>query len=405
MSVPTLIVLATLAAAQPHAPGGAPAPSDWRADEAPLLTDHVQLTTRDRFVKAGEAYFSPDGEWIIFQAVPVPAEGEEPEPFYSMYVAKLTRDADGAVTGLDKVTRISPEGSANTCGWFHPSDPGRVIYGSTLVPPASDQRSGFQVGTRKYVWLFPQEMQVVSHVVPVVAADVLTPPGGEPPHLQLAAEAVEPRPVFDRPNYDAECSYTMNGRFILYAHVRDAGADDRPDADLWVYDTKKDEHHALVTADGYDGGPFFSPDGRSICYRSDREGDDLLQVFTADLVFDAEGVPVGVKNERQLTNNEHVNWAPYWHPSGRFLVYATSEVGHHNYEVFAIDARGAAAADGDAPKRRITTAAGADVLPVFSPDGSLMMWTSQRGPKVEGEDRPSSQLWIARFAADGVRFE
>jgi TolB protein len=44
------------------------------------------------------------------------------------------------------------------------------------------------------------------------------------------------------------------------------------------------------------------------------------------------------------------------------------------------------------PIQRITDHAGADVLPVFSPDGSKLMWTASRG-----EDR-SSQLWIADFA-------
>ena len=39
---------------------------------------------------------------------------------------------------------------------------------------------------------------------------------------------------------------------------------------------------------------------------------------------------------------------------------------------------------------------GFDGLPVFSDCGTSMIWTSQRGPKVEGEERPSSQVWVAR---------
>ena len=37
------------------------------------------------------------------------------------------------------------------------------------------------------------------------------------------------------------------------------------------------------------------------------------------------------------------------------------------------------------------------MLPAFSPDGKLMMWTSQRGATVEGETKPSSQLWMAEW--------
>lgn len=401
--VPLIVLASSLAQPASH---DAP-PIDWKSEEAPVLAGHVQLTSRDDFIKAGEAYFSPDGAWIIFQAVPVPEAGAQPDPFYSMYVAKLVRDEHGKVTGLEQIERISPEGAANTCGWFHPSDPGRVLYGSTLTPPATDQRSGFQVGTRKYVWLFPQETEVVSQVVPSVAADMLASRTGVRAVVNMAEEAVRTAAVFQRPNYDAECSYSADGRFILYAHVRDEETVDRADADIWIYDSQTGEHHELVAADGYDGGPFFSPDGQRICYRSDRQGNDLLQVFVADLKFNAEGVPVAIENERQLTDNEHVNWGPYWHPSGSFLVYGTSELGHHNYEVFAIEAgRESLAAETPAAslrRWRITHADGADVLPVFSPDGGLMMWTSQRGPKRPTEDRPSSQLWIAEFSAQALR--
>ncbi len=80
----------------------------------------------------------------------------------------------------------------------------------------------------------------------------------------------------------------------------------------------------LTTAKGYDGGPFFSPDGSCLVYRSDRKGNDLLQVFVADLAFDAAGNIAGLRNERQLTDDANVNWGPYFHPDGRHVVYATS---------------------------------------------------------------------------------
>src|SRR5262245_6397210 len=133
-------------AQQPAAPPKSE-PLDWKTLEAPILTRHVQLTTRDKFVKAGEAYFNPDGTWIIFQAVPVPQEGKEADPFYAMYVAKVKRDRfSEEITGIETPVRVSPEGSANTCGWFDPvtrgskdapqwtkiAQPFGVIFGSTL---------------------------------------------------------------------------------------------------------------------------------------------------------------------------------------------------------------------------------------------------------------------------------
>jgi hypothetical protein len=365
-------------------------PLDWRTLEAPLLTRHVQLTSRGDFVRAGEQYFSRDGRWIIFQAVPVPGPGKEPDPFYSMYVAKLKRDGEGHITGIEKPILVSPPGSANTCGWFHPTEAGRILYGSTLVRPKEDQKSGFQVRDRKYVWMFPDEMEIVTQIVPAIYLDLN--PGPAAP--AWTKEAVEAGRVFERPRYDAECSYSADGRFILYANVREQKTAERPDADIWVYDTVTKEQHPLVVADGYDGGPFFSPDGKLICYRSDRSLDDLLQIFVATLKFDGRGVPVGIEKEYQLTANGQVNWAPYWHPSGEVLVFGNSGPDHQNYEVLAVEVDLTKEA-AKARTRRVTHASGADILPVFSSDGRFMMWCSQRGPKVEGEGRPSSQVWVA----------
>jgi Tol biopolymer transport system component len=42
-------------------------------------------------------------------------------------------------------------------------------------------------------------------------------------------------------------------------------------------------------------------------------------------------------------------------------------------------------------KARITFSQGADVLPVFSPDGNYLMWASKRNGK-------TTQVWLAHFA-------
>jgi hypothetical protein len=376
-------------------------PLDWATLEAPLLTNHRQLTFRDRFVKAGESYFSPDGKQVIFQAIETPESGKDPDPYYAMYVARLE---GGTFTTIEKV---SPPGSANTCGWFHPTDPNFVLFGSTVSTPKEEVASGYQRGTSRYRWAFPSEMDVV--VARLAEKDQTE-----------ASPFVEAKPLFTRPNYDAECTFDASGRFVLYAHIEDApkpadaptdAPPPKPDANIYIHDTVTKKDIPIVVAPGYDGGPFFSPDGRWICYRSDRRGNDELQLFVAKLAFekDAEGVdvPTGIEREYQITDNAHVNWCPFFHPKGDFLVYATSEVGHQNYEIFAVEIPKAKldAATKDAPGAsvvvpglrtvRLTHADGADVLPAFNADGTKMIWCSQRGPKIEGEPRPSSQVWIA----------
>jgi len=375
----------SVSASQPGHSSTPEEPIDWRSEEVGILSHHLQLTPRDEYIKAGEAYFNHDASWVIFQAVLNPSEGEPAQTDYSMFAAPLVRNEDGRVTGLGETVQLSGPGAATTCGWWHPSEPGLVLYGSTLVAPEATNQPGYQRGTGRYKWAFPVEMEIVTQTIQQTEDGLVV---------------TDPKVIFSRDGYDAEGSWSPDGRHVLYANVdmEKSAVLGRPDADLWVFDTKTGLHTLLVEADGYDGGPFFSPDGNWITYRSDRRGDNLLQLFIAELDRDDSGRITGVKREVQLTDNQHVNWAPFWHPSGRFLIYSTSEVSHGNYEVFAIpalDASGEPVVDG--VPQRVTSATGFDGLSVFSPDGRLMMWTSQRGPLREGDARPTSQVWIAEF--------
>lgn len=380
--------------------------ADWAALEAPILTEHVQLTFPDLFVKAGEAYFSPKGNQIIFQATPAPAEGSEPGPHYEMYVAMLRTYGEGRgklefgpdgqsrevprdqlPTGeLFRIIQVSQPGSANTCGWWHPTQENVVLFGSTILPPDAPDKAGYQRDSGRYRWQFPAETEVVSGRVDASGRRV-----GDKP-ITIAPIVT---PLWKEPGYSAEGSWSSDGRFVLYTWVNP----DTNDPDLYLREPASGYVTPIVEAEGYDGGPFFSPDGHWITYRSDRRGDNLLQIFIAELSFDNQGRPNGIKREIQLTDNEFVNWGPFWHPSGTFLVYSTNEAApeRHNYEVFAIDAR----ATSQTPKKlRLTFAEGFDGLPVFNRDGSLMMWTSQRGSPTRPGERPSSQIWLAKFSLE-----
>jgi hypothetical protein len=377
MPVVALLVAVSLqhagGAAAPAASPPASAPLDWRTAEAGILADHVQLTFPDRFIKAGEAYFSPDDRRIVFQAVEKPADGSEPEDFYGMFVADLVRAGDRP-TALANIRRVSPIGSANTCGWFDPKDPNVLIFASTVGPPTASEPPGYQRGSGRYRWMFPPEMRIVQ--VDLTTAD------GSPGSLKPV--------VGDGTAYVAEGSISPDGRFLLYCDLA------QNQGDLFVLDRTTGTTKAIVSAPGYDGGPFFAPDGKRIVYRSDRRGDNLLQVYVADLAFGPDGAITGIAAEHQVTRDGNVNWCPFFHPSGQFLVFASSAAGHRNYEVFAVDA-GVLDRDGVPQSRygtfprRVTHADGADVLPVFSHDGVWMLWTGQRG-----EDR-SSQLSVARW--------
>lgn len=403
LSTALTILTLTAAGTAPQTAPNTDWDADWPAAESWCLTDHVQLTDENQFLKAGESYFSPDGHMIIFQGTPRPEGDALAEKHYGMYVAAAIRDDDGAITGIGKSTLLSRPGSANTCGWFHPTvfEPNVsycVLYGTTTTAPDDSASSGYQRGTSRYTWQFPNEMEIVQQAI---SRQAFVCGNGDQRNRRprvngwrMSGEA----PLWTRPGYDAEASWSPDARHVLYTRLK-PGSDD---GDLWIYDTQTETHTELVAKPGYDGGPFFSPDGTRICYRSDRRGDKALQLYISDLAFDGTGKVTGIAREIPITDNGHVNWAPFFTPDGSMLFYATSEVSHANYEVYAIDATGNAEPSSRA-NVRITNARGFDGLPVFTPDAEWMMWTAQRGQLVEGETRPSSQLWAARIDLDAVK--
>jgi Tol biopolymer transport system component len=341
------------------------------ASETGVLSDVRQLT--QDFDRAGEAYFSPDMHWIIFQATP---RGEEN---YQMYVAPLRDGKTG------KPVKISPAPSKNTCGFFSPdgkslifastagkeSAPASSPAASTTVTPATTQSSpGYQRSTGTYRWEFPPEMEIFRADGWEDAVRAAESAGA----IDLAKHALT-----DNHAYDAECAFSPDGQWIVFNSNRTG------DGELYVMRANGSDVVQLTHTKGYDGGPFFSPDGKRLVYRSDRAGNDLLQIYVAEVVRDRFGNITGLRNERQLTNDQNVNWGPYWHPNGKHIIYATSAQGHQNYELYLMRSDGSR-------KMRITFTPGFDGLPVFSPDGKSLMWSSKRTP--DG----TTQVFLARFA-------
>ena len=349
--------------------------ADWRKLEG-LLSHQMQLTLAERFVKAGEAYFNSDGTQIVFQAIEHDAQGNPESEYYSMYVAQLRDEGKGQTFNsntqryrLRHIRRVSPFGSSNTCGWFHPIDPNKLIFASTVTAPSKKETPGYQRGSRNYRWSFPPEMRVVE--VDLSAKDI-------------TAESLKPL-VGDGKAYTAECSISPDGRTLLYTSLESG------DGDLYAMDLASKKITRLTALDGYDGGAFFSPDGKKIVWRADRNGDNLLQIFIADVLFDSTGAVSGIGEPLAVTNDGAVNWAPYFSPDGKVIVYASSRVGHDNYEILAVPVPTDRTAELGKP-RRVTHALGADLLPAISHDGNLLMWTSQRGAG------RSSQLWLANIS-------
>lgn len=316
-----------------------PASEAARDQESRHLTNVRQVTSG--LDKAGEGYFSPDGKSIIYQGVRPGTDG------YQIFIQDL---APGSAPRM-----VSTGRGKCTCAYFHP-DGKSILFASSHLDanpsadgkPAEGPKPGYNRQGRDYRWDFEPAMDLFR-------ADL---DGSNLVRLS------------DSPGYDAEGSYSPDGRSIVFTSFRDG------DGEIYVMDADGKNPRRVTHVKGYDGGPFFSPDGKKLVYRSDRKGNDLLQVFTNDVDGTAE---------RAITDDQNVNWGPYWHPDGRHVIYATSRYGHANYDLQMVDTATGA-------EERITSAAGFDGLPVFSPDGSKLMWTSSG----RTADR-KSQLFVADF--------
>jgi TolB protein len=338
-----LFVLATALAVSPDStvaaepPAPPPSPAEVARLEARHLANVRQVTFG--FGRAGEGYFRPDGQAIIFQASK--AVGDN----YQIYTLDL---APGATPRL-----VSTGRGKCTCSYYHP-DGKSILFASTHLDPALDagqtpaKKGPAYSRTARYSWDFDQAMDIFRAA-----------PDGS--HLER---------LTDSPGYDAEGSYSADGKQIIFTSFRDG------DAEIYIMDADGKNPRRITRAKGYDGGPFFAPDGKKIVYRSDRKQNDLLQIY----INNPEGMA-----ERALTCNDAVNWGPYFYPDSRHIVYSTSLHGHDNYEIYLMDTD-------TGRQERVTFCKGFDGLPVFSRDGKHMLWTS-KGRTADN----TSQLFIADF--------
>ena len=332
--------------------------------EQQFLDRPVQIT--EGLPRAGEGYFSPDGRRIAYQAFP------SGYPFYQIFV----QDFDASAPGPRPPRRVSTGRGRTTCSWFSP-DGRRLLFASSHLDPAldateakaraeaeEDARTGRR---RRYQWDFD-------------------------PHMDLFTARLDGTDLVrltDTPGYDAECSFSPDGSTILFVSDRDG------DPDLYRMDADGGNVRQLTNQPGYDGGPFFSPDGEWIAYRSDRLEKDLLQIH----VMRADG-----SDDRAVTQGRGVHWAPYWHPTRPWLIWTGADhsdpTKRPNYDLWMARYVDSGKTFRNGEPLRLTDHPAADVLPSFSPDGSLLMWTASRDDG--GGRKPSSQLWAAGLNLDAI---
>src|SRR5258708_4023645 len=214
---------------------GAPPTDSWKEQEAVHLRNIRQLTAD--FVRAGEGYFSPDGRKIIFQA----EEKDTGNPFYQIFVMDLETKS---------YRRISPGTGRTTCPYFSP-DGKKVIYASSHLDPDAkkhqeaeykqreeDRKAGKR---RRYQWDFDPYMDI----------------------FEANPDGTGLKRLTDAKGYDAEGSYSADGKQIVFCSKRDGNLE------LYIMDSDGKNVRKLTNAPNcYNGAPLFAPHGARGIFRS-----------------------------------------------------------------------------------------------------------------------------------------
>ncbi len=330
--------------------------------EQNFLSNTRQLTFEGK--RSGEGYFSADGKALTFQS-----EREADNPFYQIYVLDLESG---------DTHRVSPGVGKTTCSFLAPNGDD-VLFASTHLDPRAreKQKAEFDFRAsekeRRYSWDYDEQMDIF-----VARRD-----GSKIRRLTTAA------------GYDAEGAFSPDGKKIVFCSLRDAYPTNKLSAadlkrletdpayfgEIYIMNADGSQQRRLTRAPGYDGGPFFSPDGQRIVWRHFETNGVVADVFTMKL----DGSDV-----RRITDFGCMSWAPFFHPSGEYLVFTANKLGFANFELFIADAQGRG------EPLRVTYTDGFDGLPSFSPDGKQLTWTSNRS--ADGK----SQLYLANWNHDAA---
>ena len=293
-----------------------------------------------------EAYWSPNSKWLTFQSNN-PRWGLHCDQIFAMQVKKAAHDSSY------QSRRISTGRGRTTCSYFLP-DGKHILYASThaaadTCPPTGDLHKG-----GKYLW-------------PVYASyDIYV--------ADLKGQITQQ--LTNTPGYDAEAVLSPKGDKILFTSDRSG------DLELWTMNLDGSNQRQITNTLGYDGGAFFSPDGSQIVFRASRPTteadvkeykDFLAQHLVAPVSMEIFVCNADGSNPHQVTHLGKANWAPFFHPSGKKIIFSSNHASTKGYDfqLYMINVDGTGL-------EQITSSSIFNAFPMFSPNGKMIAWSSNR---------------------------
>lgn len=289
-----------------------------------------------------EAYFSFNDKFLSFQSTSAKFGSACDQIFYM------------PITGYtgERPQLVSTGKGRTTCSYFMPGDK-QILFASTHH--ASEQCPETpRVVNGKYVW-------AVYNTFDIFVSD-------------LNGKIV--RQLTNTPGYDAEATISPDGKKIVFTSTRSG------DLELYTMNIDGSNVQQITNELGYDGGAFFSPDSKKLVFRASRpKTPEAIKVYK-DLLAQNLVQPTDLEiftcnidgsDLRQITKIGSANWAPYFHPSGKKIIFASN---HHTqsgrkFNIFSINTDGTGL-------DQLTHDNIFDSFAMFSHDGKKIVFASNR---------------------------
>ena len=229
---------------------------------------------------------------------------------------------------------------------------------------------------------------------------------GEPDGTNLDVYVVDPDGLTTRLTTDAavdtQPAVSPNGKEVAFVSERVDPGDGSVDSELYVMDAVDDDgdgegddlRQVTRNVGVEDVAPAWSPDGRKVAFTRDTGTGADIYVVDPDVADPAQAELV------RLTSSAAEDANPAWSPDGSRLAFQSRRDG--NLELYLMDTADADQ-DGEGDDlARVTTSAGIDQMPDFSPDGEWLTFSSAR-PSSPTDTNPDLNVWVARLDGSEAR--